>query len=99
MGGPPAAVTRQALGHYSLESGGGGGRGENNQEERFDGRDAGDTYGEPILEATHPSLTLTPGRCCGEPVLACAGLQQSAGSVAFVIPPSCSGSLAYKTKA
>lgn len=57
MGGPPAAVTRKTLGHYSLESRGG----ESNLEERFDGRDTDDTYGEPGMEARHPSLTHTLG--------------------------------------
>lgn len=55
VGRPPATVTRQAPGRYSLESRGGGG-GESSLEESFEGGGTGNAYGELGMEARHLAL-------------------------------------------
>lgn len=81
VGGPPAAVTRQAPGYYSL-----GGRvgGEGDLVERCSHvvGDAGGTHGEPSTEGRHPG----EGGAGSRFRLSCQ--QPGQGAVAFVTPPT-----------
>lgn len=77
------------------------GGGESNLDERFEGRDAGNAYGEPQHGSETPQLHPHPhpgqvglGACSG---LCCSAAQRRL-RVAVVIPPPRSGFLAFKAK-